>query len=631
MTLPTYKIEVAFNAGVSTPAASRVWTDITAYVLLDAGLDIPSYGRGDWRSAADANTLKLTLNNSDGRFTAGRAASPYYPNVKLGRPIRVTATVGGVSSVRYVGFVDEWPTDWPATVSSFATAQVSAASRLAWMAEGAELRSVVEEEILIDNPVALYTLGEPQGSTSAADTSGSTQQQGALAITRYAPGGPGVTFGTSDGATFSGGTSQSTAAFLQGSVTIPVTASTVVMELVATLQTSASGCPLVAISDGRYSLEIWASSDLLSIFTWLYDYQTGVMLTEAFSPSGASPISAGPHHIAASYVVSTGVLDIYLDGALVTAGGVAAYSQPFTATGMRIGSGYGLGKEVDKGTVKNVAVWTTSTSPAARIAVHAAAGTTGFAGETPASRITRYASYADIAATELSLDTGQVAGLMNIDTTGSDALDMMRKIEETEEGILFDRADGLLAFHDRAHRYTAASSFTLDVAQGHVAPGLSPRLDRATIRNDVTATNSDGTLTARAANQASIDAYGLAREALDVATSNADEPFEHASWLVNQYAEPQPRVPQLMVNLNNLPTALTQAILATGVSTRFTVKSMPTQAATTSQDYFVEGYSESIGEARHSITFNLSQAQPYDVFTIGDPVLGQYDAYPIAL
>jgi hypothetical protein len=58
---------------------------------------------------------------------------------------------------------------------------------------------------------------------------------------------------------------------------------------------------------------------------------------------------------------------------------------------------------------------------------------------------------------------------------------------------------------------------------------------------------------------------------------------------------------------------------------------MPSQAATSSQDYYVEGYSESIGEARHSITFNISQAQPFDVFTIGDPVLGQYDAYPIAL
>lgn len=89
--MPDVEVHIAFGASYTTVDLSRVWTDVSAYVDLEDQLQI-SLGRQDERSNADANQLTLTLDNSDGRFTAGRAASPYYPNVKIGRPIRVLAT-----------------------------------------------------------------------------------------------------------------------------------------------------------------------------------------------------------------------------------------------------------------------------------------------------------------------------------------------------------------------------------------------------------------------------------------------------------------------------------------------------------------------------------------------------------
>lgn len=83
--MPDVVVEIAFNAGYNTPAASRTWTDVSAYVELSDRIGI-DFGRQDERSTAGANTLTLTLDNTDGRFTAQRAASPYYPNVKIGRP-----------------------------------------------------------------------------------------------------------------------------------------------------------------------------------------------------------------------------------------------------------------------------------------------------------------------------------------------------------------------------------------------------------------------------------------------------------------------------------------------------------------------------------------------------------------
>lgn len=615
MTLPTYKIEIAFNAGVSTPAASRTWTDVTAFVLLDSGIDI-TYGRGDWRSTADANTVRLTLNNSDGRFTAGRTGSPYYPNVRLGRPIRVTATAGGVSSVRYLGFVDEWPLDWPAQVGTFATAEITASSRLAWLNEGTELRSMLEEECLVDNPVAYYTLGEAVGAASAADSSGmaSAAMTPGTFTSVGVPFAPNVTFGATGGPIPTGLTGVTISSGKLFSLRPADTMTNLTIECwVRTTAAPTSAAPGLASFHGAG----------LAMLPGGQVFATG---SSGGSVSGVGPVinDGALHHIAMT-ITAAGALTLFIDGAVV--GAAAGATIDLASTDATIGPGSAFSF-----TLFHVALYSTVLS-GTRIKAHVDAGATGFVAEKPAlsARLTRFASYADILPAELSLDGGQVPGLTYLDTTGSTAVDMMRKVEATEEGILFDRADGLLAFHDRAHRYSATPAFVLDVSQGQVGAAPQSRLDRGAIRNDVTATSTDGTVTAHVVNSSSVTNYGPARESLDLATSNADEPFEHASWLVNQYNEPQPRVPQLAVNLNNLPTTLTQSVLAAAVSTRFTVKSMAAQAATSSQDYYVEGYSESIGDARHSITFNISQAQPFDVWTVEDPVLGQYDAYPIAL
>lgn len=88
--IPDLRVEIAFNAGVRTTPASRTWTDVSDYVELDKEVTIDG-GRNDEKSDADANVLNLIVDNTDGRFTPDYASGAYYPNVKVGRPIRVTA------------------------------------------------------------------------------------------------------------------------------------------------------------------------------------------------------------------------------------------------------------------------------------------------------------------------------------------------------------------------------------------------------------------------------------------------------------------------------------------------------------------------------------------------------------
>jgi len=351
-------------------------------------------------------------------------------------------------------------------------------------------------------------------------------------------------------------------------------------------------------------------------------FVTSAGLLTATADGGGTTSIVGPgvadgltHH-AALTVSSGGLYTLYLDGASVGNDTGPTVTTPGVVT-VGINDASGITYVVAHAAVSMTALSST------RIAAHADAGLNGFAGETAAARLTRYASYVGIAATELSLETGEVPDLAHIDTTGRTALDNMRTVESTEEGVLFDSADGTLTFHDRAHRYGAASAFTLDVPSKHVAAGLTPRLDRAGIRNDVTATTSDGTSSAHVLDQSSIDDYGPARESLDLATSNGDEAKRHADWIVGNYAEPRPRIPQLgVINLASLTVVLTQAVLSAGVGTRFKVTGMPSQAAAASQEYYLEGYTESIGAGRHTITLNVAEAEPWNVWILGDPVYG---------
>jgi len=476
-----------------------------------------------------------------------------------------------------------------------------------------------------------YTMGDAAGSTTASNSSGNpqvpplTQVGSGTAVVFGNATGPGT-----DGLTAATFTSQGkNLAFTNAEALAGITTTATIECFINTTHNAFSGWS-VALEDAPNSSGTPGIPSSLKVGTDGNQQALAQLRTPLVNifVSGLGPATSdgATHHVAAKFSGTT--LTLYVDGVSV---GTASNASAALPTFQTVRAGFSSSSDPSQTlSAAHIAIFSTALD-GTRILAHANAGLNGFAGETVASRLTRYASYAGIPATEVSFETGMVPDLAHIDTTGVTALEMMRKIEATEEGVLFDAADGTLTFHARNHRYSATPAFTLDVASRHIERGLSPRLDRAGIRNDVTATLTDGTASAHAFNQTSIDAYGPARESLDLATTNAEEPFQHANWLVGQYAEPRPRVSQLgVINLVSLPAALTQAVLSAGVGTRFRVTGMPSQAEKATQDYYIEGYSESIGPARHTITLNVSQAEPFDVWTVEDPVLGAYDSNPLA-
>lgn len=105
---PVIKVQLSLESGPYN--TSPVWVDITDYV---EGFDT-SLGRDSEIGSIEAGTMQMTLDNSDGRFTPGRVASPYYPNILPRRPIWVTADHTDEFSVTttydlFRGMVERWP------------------------------------------------------------------------------------------------------------------------------------------------------------------------------------------------------------------------------------------------------------------------------------------------------------------------------------------------------------------------------------------------------------------------------------------------------------------------------------------------------------------------------------------
>lgn len=80
-----YVVEANFGTFFGEP----IWYDLTPWVEFADGLTM-SRGRQDEQSDPRPGTLRLVLDNADGRFTPGNTASPYWPYLVDGAPLRVT-------------------------------------------------------------------------------------------------------------------------------------------------------------------------------------------------------------------------------------------------------------------------------------------------------------------------------------------------------------------------------------------------------------------------------------------------------------------------------------------------------------------------------------------------------------
>lgn len=606
MTAPTVTVEIAFTSDFSTPEGSRAWTDVTAFVEAHAGLPV-RYGRTDERTQAEANTITVTLDNRDGRFTPEKVTGAYHPNVKLYRPIRVTAQYpGGTARPRFTGYIRSWTPTWG---GSDATAQVEvqAASRMQRLGVADELRSAIGEEILSDGPVDYWTMGDPTEATTASNTASGGVPLGIAGSPSLAA----PVFGEATGLSTDGLTAvQFNAGRYLSASFAPVTFGTWEAFVLRNGIPTATETVLKLNSDSQRAIEIFAG--------------TGQVVATVLS-STTNVCDGKWHHI----LVTTDATGswLYVDGVLEDSS--IPMGQP--AAGVWIGGSPYFVDTPLQGACAHVALYT-STLTAADAAAHAGVGLTGFDGETTEARLDRLASWRGIPASEVdAIDTTRT--VRHWDPTGSSLLDTMRILEQTESGTLHDTRSGHLRLVGTAGRYLATTAFTLDLAEQYVTVDLTPEFDDAQLLNDATVTNkADGT-SARAVDTASVTANGRSAGTAETASTSPDATGSDAAWLLARYANPTTRLSSVTVTVHSLPAgALQEAVLAADINDLVTITNLPQQFASNTGQWFIEGYSESFGVGTHYVTLNLSAATPYlSTLVLDSATRGLLDTNTLAL
>lgn len=614
MSLPIPKVEIAFSTAPDDPSPN--WVDITRWVRAIDGIQI-EHGRQDEFSLANENTLGLALVNSDGRFTPGNPNSPYYPNVKKGRMVRVSVTENGVTYLRFTGYVNEWPVTWvdaSATVSDVRSGKF-ASSRMSRLGHTAALRSIVENEILFDGPAAYYPLGEPEGSTMAGNVS--TTVQPPMSITPLGTGTTAnITFGTGTGpGTDSLSAPQFTringtnGAYLAAESATPFypnsTNGTLVLEcfFLASAPQEMGLCEI----DGGGSRAYLHTHGLGIDATGHLTGRLVVGATVTYSIASPNSVADGQTHHAALREVqdATGVtVNLVLDGVSVASTFIAGLKNEET---YRIfGGGAGVHESVFAGTLSHVAVtWSANDISIARINQHYLAGHTGFSGESSGERLTRLCAYADVPETALEFDFGLSTSLDRQDTTDKTPLQLMQDVVSTEQGILFDAGNGDFYFHDRAHRYNELVSFV--IPQSALRSELAPKLDDQGLVNDISASRTGG-VAVRAVDNASIADYGTYRQDLQLLTTSDTEVFDAATWALYLHSTPSLVIPVAPLELAGATPAFRALIFGAEISDRITLTGLPRQLGISSLNFFIEGWTETITADSWQVSFYLSNA-----------------------
>jgi hypothetical protein len=158
---PVLKVEAAFgfSPGDQT-SAPPTWTDITARCIAgtgDAFIEC-TYGQEYELSTPEAGELTIGINNVDGAFTPDNPASPYYPYVVLGTPVRVSAFWANIWYPVAYGYVERWPQEWP-DLPQWGISKMVATDAISIL-NSVTMPSALQGDILADAPYAYLPLSE---------------------------------------------------------------------------------------------------------------------------------------------------------------------------------------------------------------------------------------------------------------------------------------------------------------------------------------------------------------------------------------------------------------------------------------------------------------------------------------
>lgn len=569
---------------------------------------------------AEANTLRFGIVNS-GAATAGQTVVVDGVQLDEGAvPVTFTTSAPPIYG-RFDGVITSLD---PVFDDNGGQTVVEASDITRLLGDTNLLASMLEEEVLLEDPVGYYPLSEGEGSTTAGSIAKSSVAP-ILTATQRGSGGT-LTFGTGTGPGYDGlsaavfapaSTTQglylegtSTSRFTVGGVSGALTFECFVNTSTAAVQTIVK---LVDPYGVFVTLEVSAASKLVANFSDPYALTSGTI-------TSASNVTGGTKHVAVtiSVAATTATMTLYINGVSV---GTTTWTQ---STGLLYGwkslyVGGDPSGNLLTGTVSHVAV-TIADVGATRLLEHYEAGMTGFAGELSGARAERILGYR-LPAGLINAETGS-STIGPQATAGAGALDGVQAVADSERGVVFAAGDGRVTFHGRAHRYNSTADITAD-AEGDLGTSeLTLSLSDQFLVNDVTVTRYQGA-SQRVVNEDSLEAFGTYTSSLDLIVDSDTLAGNIATNVANRNAFPTPRIAGLSFDMLTTTTAgIDDDIMAADIGTRCDVSGLRSTAPTTSLQLFVEGVGEKIDASSWETSFTTSPADTTAVWILGDSTYG---------
>lgn len=624
------------------------WVDITTYVRTHAGVVI-RHGAGSEAGTADPAECRLTVNNTDGRFTPGNPTGPYYGFIGRNTPLRVS--VGG--SVRFHGEVSEFPTRWDPS-GAVVEVPLIASGPLRRLVRGRSTDSVFRDALVnlqaTDDDMAAYWSMED----------GAGAQEFASAI----EGAPPLVPLNAGSVPTAQGYTPSTVGY--ASAAIPTFDTTAVTGNVPayTFTGSATYGLLVHVPDAGttnspFILQVDGGG---TAFRWtlqrIADSVSGIVRVGAFANVGSPPVYTQVLNAAGPVMPAGSTYYMYLE---LTNNG-ANVDWFLTILGLGNASGTLVGYNVGQAT--KVVVGGYTSSPLSFDAEddwglgHVVIGKTnttldgsaavedpllGYTlnpafvnadGESITDRMTRLAAYGGVAITNVDGSIADVEDL-GADIPGG-VLDRMREAEKADAGgILTDDVTTLgLRYTTRTSLYSdqrAASTVDLNYTSGNLSDPLEPVDDDAVLTNDVTVKAERGAIAnvQQTTGRLNVEPFptGVGRYPTSetLALAYTVDPVHHAGWLLNVGTDEGTRYPAVTVDLVANP-GLVASMNALRPGHWIKLSNLPAWLEPGLNELIVRGWEETLDNYHRTITLVCTPADPYKVFTIANQTFGRLDS-----
>ncbi|MFD8142521.1 hypothetical protein [Streptomyces sp. NPDC059708] len=599
-------------------------------------------------ASAPANAFGLSVTLATAA-TAAATCAIQVDGAQLEKGTAATAwAMPGVWYPMYNGYAERWPSAWRDGV--YGTVAPTCVDAFALLSQ-VTLSDPLTQEIASHNPRFLYRLDDPQGSTSASDSTGNFPAA-QMAISKYGAGS--LVFGTqvtsaAAGGAYTGSTGTvvtidnpypgtnfiAGATFLKlGTAGIkgPADPNLWVRTLAFryTGPTPVGAAYMWSCMDGQRNGGGPAGSKI-----WLYLDNAGVprfwiagptAAGNIYTPAGAPFCADGNWHwVLFGYNATNQQIVFSVDG------NPAAYwgSVPstYTPTGLisdNLG-GY-VDATVGDGTTQNfkgdlafAGEFQSWVNGSTEITALYNAWKNSFAGESTSARYSRILSYAGWTGPQ-SIGTGLTTSMGPADFAGQDALSALQAVVDTEGGTHFVDRAGVITFRARSARYNA---LTADFVFGERAdlgeyPYEDCRLDFDPTRlsNKITVTQKSSGQQFAAQDQTSIAAYFPRPLNRTINTSSTAECQDAANYLLSRYKQPVTRINALKLHPSAQP-ALWPALLSMELGTRIRIMRRPPGLPAIQLDAFVESINwqmDDRGEAFVALQCSPVDSTPYAMF-----------------